>query len=704
MARENNLLAHLSNMLSGFDEASLIALANKGLYRRACKDLEKGISIAIGESTESGLLIQVAEFTVTLPESGPGQANCTCPAPGVCRHILCACLFLQQSALAENEDQVSEDHAESRQQEDRAAHIADELLAVSHDELRKWAGTAEFREALKLAVAEGEAELQAGDPLLVRLPQSGQECRYPAGNGLEGWIVKGPNRKRVRTIVAAILLFQKIQGRPLPQMPAGNTRKETLDGTRSREEMLSAAQRLLEESVTVGLAHLSPAIRERANSLSISARGFKLYRLSLELKSIAKEIGLHVARSAQADSERLLLNMSRTFALCEALRQPGADARTDLLGTAKSQYDSITRLELAGVGAYTWRTRSNYCGLTLLFWENERKRLYSWSDARPQQNASRFNPAARYHSESPWQGGDNPEKLSRSAFTLLNAARNPQNRLSSSPKTQCIITGATHPDRLDFGERMFTDWEKLVEYSRSLAPIGLKRVKPLDDVVFIKPSIWGRRDFDPVQQLFSWLVQDENGCELPLALFYSEQTEVAIHFLEQLTPPERSSWVLTVKIIRNKKGFFLLPYSILNMETDARDSLLNVGLDQLETSAPKTPRKNNITAKEAKGEKPEAGNEEKEETEILSFGNQLDLHFAELEQQVSALAERGVKQFSQTDRQFFQRESEFLQRCGLASLANALQAFSDASQRQRSRRLLKIVYLFTLYRQASAVM
>ena len=696
MAGQNHLLTHLIDMLSGFDEAALIALANKGLYRRARKDLEKGTSISIGDSTDAGLLIQVAEFTVTLPESGPGQASCSCPAPGVCRHILSACLFLQQSAPPDDETQTSEERTENPPKEDRSAQMTGELLAFSHETLRKWAGTKEFREALKLVVTEGDAELQTGNPLLLRLPQSGLEGRYPTGGGLEGWIVKGPSQKRKRIIVAAILLFQKEQGRPLPAISEGNERQELLDATRSREEMLAAVQRLLEEAVTVGLAHLSPALRERTNSLSISARGFKFYSLSLELSSIAKAIDLQLARSAQADSESLFTNMNRTFALCEALQQPGSNARIDLLGAAKSQYDSVARLDLLGVGAYPWRTRSNYRGLTLLFWDNDSKRIFSWSDARPEQNAARFNPVTRYSAESPWQGGDSPKLLSRSAITLLDASRNPQNRLSSSPKTQCIRTGSTTLGQLDLGERLFTNWKKLLEYSQKLVPIGLKRMNPLDEVVFIKPTAWGARQFEPVEQMFSWIVEDEEGRGLPLALPHSDLTEAAIHYLEDLKTPKKASRVLTVKIVRSSKDFFLWPYTIIKPLSEG-ENLFNIALDKTDNPKKKKRRKIPTLTEQRQSE------EDDQAENMQLFGNQLDRHFAALEQQLNALAERGIKQFSETDQQFFQRQTHFFQCCGLSSLAATLQAFIDDPE-QRPRRLLNIAYITELHRQAAAAL
>src|SRR4051812_28009915 len=69
----------------------LEALANRGLLRRAQKDYERG-EVGAFEMSAAGLIVTVSGQRVTLVESGPAKAACTCPAPSVCQHILAACL------------------------------------------------------------------------------------------------------------------------------------------------------------------------------------------------------------------------------------------------------------------------------------------------------------------------------------------------------------------------------------------------------------------------------------------------------------------------------------------------------------------------------------------------------------------------------------------------------------------------------------
>src|ERR1041385_2273169 len=95
MAGQDNLLSRIAALVAGFDDASWEALASRGLLRRARKDLEKGAGVAVEEEAGELLRIRVPPFVVSLPAAGPAKATCSCPAPGMCQHILIAGLFLQ---------------------------------------------------------------------------------------------------------------------------------------------------------------------------------------------------------------------------------------------------------------------------------------------------------------------------------------------------------------------------------------------------------------------------------------------------------------------------------------------------------------------------------------------------------------------------------------------------------------------------------
>jgi hypothetical protein len=140
MAGEDNLLTKLTALLAAFDDASWEALASKGLLRRARKDMEKGLDIAIVEETAEALKIEVPPFLVAMTANGPASATCSCPSPGICQHILAAGIFLQSRAGEVKDERVAA----------TPDSIRNEITLLSPDTLKTWAGTSEYRKGIAL--------------------------------------------------------------------------------------------------------------------------------------------------------------------------------------------------------------------------------------------------------------------------------------------------------------------------------------------------------------------------------------------------------------------------------------------------------------------------------------------------------------------------------------------------------------------------
>src|SRR5688572_29132954 len=93
MALDGPFLDRLKQIAAALDDDALAAMANKGLVRRAQKDLETAAP-QILDVFGDRVRIQVAEAAVEIPEL-PSKSTCSCPATGICRHILSALLFLR---------------------------------------------------------------------------------------------------------------------------------------------------------------------------------------------------------------------------------------------------------------------------------------------------------------------------------------------------------------------------------------------------------------------------------------------------------------------------------------------------------------------------------------------------------------------------------------------------------------------------------
>ncbi len=660
-----------SHFLKQIDQASLEstleAIASKGLLRRAKKDLQQGETPEIIAETVTVMTIRVADAEVTIPAQGVAKASCNCSAVDVCRHILMSCLWLAQNpAVAEAAPKSEEQPKQSEKSE--------ELLSYSIDDLVKWAGKKTVNAAIALLdQPENLAEIVEAIPITITIPKQNATCRFFPKAGLAGMVCSCKSRE-CRHLVLAVLCYQRSHGVAIAGLASPPSSLLAASGSpRSRVEVLQAAKRLLEESISVGLCHLSTAFDQRYTTLAVSATGVNLPRLAKLLRSIAEDLQLISDRHAKANEARLFLTSARTYALCEAILNPILVNQTPpsyLIGWHRTQYEDVGNLDLAGMGAYNWTSASGYAGLTVLFWDILAKQWCSWSEARPTFQGSGFNPRSYLHT-SPWEGA-NAAELSQTRFKLLAAKRNHQNRLSGSTQSQIAAITNLNLQELDFGDRLFQSWDLLYQYAVTMTTVGLKEYDPLHAIVIITPIGWGHKSFDQITQTFTWLVKDVDGAELPLQVPFREVDQQRLKYLESLEPT--NIWGIVAQIKRDRAGIGLYPISLL---THSIPPIINLSFAS--NSAPTSP-----ASSSAKVPDDLPDHLEKEELDIADSEDEITSGRSEgplsnLEKQIEKLigelqrcSEQGSDRLTAEINHQFHLEAKIFESAGLKSISSSI--------------------------------
>lgn len=526
MAEHGPLLTRLGDALAALDDDALAALANKGLLRRARKDLEQTpAELVVGQAFQpdgaigqafqpdiEAIQVRVAGETVVVP-ANPVQAHCSCPAGGVCRHILAALVFLRETVAAQPEPgDVSP-----------TALLANELFASLDDEaLRRWAGKALVRRATK-ALAEGlKVELDEGTGFIVRFPTRNIVCRLIPGAGLAGLICSCQTADVCEHRVAAVLAWQVAQG-TRSIAPEDVMLAAADEAPRTREEVLASAQAVLNEMFSVGLARLSHATSQRLQTLAVSCHGVELPRLERWLTVLADETSRSLRRDAQSSTTALLEWSARVAALTAALARP----QPRLVGRHRTTYEQVGNLSLTGVGAERWSSKAGYVGLTVYFWDESLANWCTWTDTRPTGTWG-FDPVRRYQEYGPWDGCSSPKVASHSRLQLTSAWRNYAGRLSGRSRTRATVLGESNPQQLP----AISDWSQISNRARKLFGGGLGERSEQDELVFFRPSLWLPGHYDEVRQELVRFVLDEKQRLLPLTLAFAAETASAINILE----------------------------------------------------------------------------------------------------------------------------------------------------------------------------
>jgi len=517
VAGERDLLIRIRTLLVGYDEAALIALGNKGLLRRARKDLE-GAEPELQEEGTEHVTVSIGGETVTIPESIK-DASCTCPSSTTCRHVLAALIHLQFLPG----EAASPGPVESPP----PASCAEEVAAVSEEELVKWAGKGLINRALKELAGGIRAEIQDGSPMIFEFPHWNQTVRWIPGGGLAGMVCSCHSREPCLHRVAAVVSLQADRG--MRDIQAEVQPLTAAKGApRTREEVLSSVNELVGDMVCLGFSRLSTVTEQRLRTLAVSAHGVDLPRLEKSLRALADEVDFYLKRDAQAVTANMLWSASRIEALRVALKKP----TPEIIGQHRTRYDPVGAIEIVGVGARRWRTRSGYTGLTIYFWDCSRKGWATWTDARPATMAG-FDSQRRYGEEGPWVGCENPSQASRSRIRLTGAYRNRAGRLSGRSSVHALVLREADPSS---AVTPVTEWKDLVARAAQVYGGSLAGAGEMDYLVLVAPASWGQHAYDKIRQELVWPVMDESGAAIPLVLQNSPENDTAIHMLESQKP------------------------------------------------------------------------------------------------------------------------------------------------------------------------
>lgn len=556
--------------LRRFDDDAWAALANRGLLRRARKDLEGGALGVItdhGDRIEVGIGAQCVGFDVR----GVVQATCDCRATGTCQHVLAAAI-----ALSEAGDNAS--GVDTERTDDGEAVLAEELLSLSTAALVAHAGKPGYRIAWQFVDdldAERGVTIESGRQVIIAFRTPRMAFRF-MGGGLGGLVCDVQTAQVARYRVAAVLAFRRSRGFAVDPPEAKGPRTAALDlghdhalaasvddaKGEGRQRVLEAVSLLAAQCLELGLAHLSDAVQQRFATLATWAQACDFPRLALSLRRLADHVELLLERAGGADEQRLFDELALATALADALLSAlvrGAEPIA-LMGRARTRYDASAPIDLVGLGASAWRTGSGFHGLTMLFWSPADCCFYGCTDARPETFRG-FDPTSRYRQPGPWNGLSSPSTATGKRVRLTHAEINAQGRVSASPSTMANVQ-ALDLDVLRPLLEPVTEWSRLAP-SASQASL-LAESRPMDAWRVIAPARAGDLRFDETRQVLAWPLFDGSGAELRIELPYGPHTQHAIDRLERMAavgwPP--GAWLIA-RVQAGRGGLHVHPLSVI---------------------------------------------------------------------------------------------------------------------------------------------
>ena len=547
---------HWLQLYRNYDDDALAALASAGLVRRAAKDVEAGkVAWQSPPDAQQGLLRADGQL-VTLTAGGPSKAACDCPAPGICKHILAATLWLRSAAGA-----VSAGAGASP-----PVDVLAEVLLLEPAAVFKAAGVTATRKAAALLADAGDAVISsAAGALLIQLPALEVVCRYIAGGGYGGMVSEAPVTSRAAIHLLAILATWRQHGRafawPGAIAPsAAATAAASQEGLSDDErDFLARLRALVEEICHGGWAHVSDIVPSQLRALAMSARVESFPRLAGMLRTLAGTTELLSRRDLGADERQAIRVAVRIYALSHALEHASGELLCDLRGAIRRHFAGSDTLELLPLGAHWWETRSGARGMTLAFWDPAAQRVMQASLARRDSADPGFNRQMCWSGSALWPGSGSARTLSDGTLMLENVRASDDERISLSGATSARLLPPWRIDDPRWQLAGHSDWNTLADAIRRGGGLRGDTV----DCVLLKPATFDPPVLDEIRQIFSWTLRDAYSQPLTLDLSCDPEHHERIDNIEGWAEHGAAIKGVLARLERSLHGGRLEPLSLL---------------------------------------------------------------------------------------------------------------------------------------------
>ncbi len=567
-------MSEWKKLLEPVTEDYLTGLTNKGIVKRACKDLEQA-ALSLKEE-ENCLTVNVEEVTCSLVFP-LGESKCTCPSRSICKHIVMAVLYAKNQYAGYREEEKEEPLKENElgaaaEGCKETENIKQEVLKeadtyqgqdLSAEEQENKNGqyseinqveeirAEEFRSVLdyplvKLKRAIGEKRLQnlyfntsqglkpdiaVSSIITVFFPDTGITVRLL--EPVEYSSCSCHKKELCQHKAEAILFYQLHTGKLTQQVLLPGTEEGKAVSMEGAKEMGELLKGFLGEQLAAGLARSSPAVMDSLERLAILSHNQKLPEFERRLRELNGEYQLYFKRTASFQINNLLNRLCSLYKRAEAL----AAAQTKeelaaLAGEFRSGYFPCPPLSLTGMGQREFHSKSGYEGETYYFLSEDTQEWYTYTNVRPvfYENEKKRIPGDK--SKAPWQLPCRLEELDGAKLLLYNGKASGEHRLSATSEAKAEYLGRRRLEKKKLKKQYFDDFLKLFE--ERLADSWQQEGELENSLVLVQPALIKNASFDSIKQEYSMELYDKEEHRIVLEVAYSKTEHYTIRYLERL--------------------------------------------------------------------------------------------------------------------------------------------------------------------------
>ncbi len=562
--------------LADIDDDYLIGLSNKGIVKRAYKD--KGETAAAVQDVGEDVSVKVGEETVTV-RYPLAESKCTCPSRSMCRHVVQAILVLKEKCMAEEADGSEsaeemppagqqerqsdlnvrpDQHAQPGQNEQSGQTVWKEIIACPFEKLKKTLGVRQFQSFVNQVAAGARPGISSSSVVTVQLPRQDYTVKLLAPLK---YSTCSCHKKELCVHKASAILWCQLEAGSLTKEALLGEMEETQEYDMARvKEAAGQMKAFLEELFATGLSRTSPDVLDYLERLAVISHNEGLARFEGYFRALSDSYDRYFAGKAAFKTEDLMGQTARLYRRAELLQQAeNAVGVAGLAGEFRADYIPVGNLDLIGIAMEHFESQTGYEGETVYFLEENAKKWYTYTNARPVFYDSRKRRGYAEKGQAPWGLNLSFENLLKVRIHLTGAKCDVRNRLSSSQETKGEVIGEQGLLFSDIKSWYYRNFDKM--FSEQIGKQRKAWLAEQDDagaaggsgstesggnearaasgkgveLVFVQPDSCAKAEFSQTGQQLTLPLYDKAGREILVEVVYSRQESGTIRYLERIS-------------------------------------------------------------------------------------------------------------------------------------------------------------------------
>lgn len=551
-------LDDIKSLLNLCNDDFIINFANKGLLKRANKEIDKGVEVKIEVLGDEEIEIVFDEDTKCLVKPQINDIGCTCKAKGVCKHIVTSILILRDEL---SKEVVNQDREGSIQED--VIHNTENLWIknVKIDEIVDKLKPNNIRDILfrlnynmDYGVEKNNYKVQVRiyDNIIITAPFIGD-----IDNMLCSLRCDGLCHHKVEALLICL-----INENIYDKQDVINTlvRKFKNDKHIRDDKCLVDVNKLTRKMLEVGLARLPKTILNEIEYEVHRCTRLNYPRLEKMLKSLITTINRYYSKDASFSNSNYIRQLIKIALVTKAIDN-AVDYKvlTDAIGVKKTTYVPISDLCLFGIGALGWTSNSNYQGITYYFYDDDNASLYSYNDVMPTETTKSNSIKRMYNKTQIWSLEAPMKDLCRKKIKIKKPRINEQNRLSSSNDTEGFILDKTEMSKLKLEKLLYRDFSQLIEHMKDSFTFTIRKKDELESLVIVEVDKYDEPHFDEINQQLRVDMYDENKEVLTMLIQYNEHTDYLIKAIERTYKNGGLGYRLLGKVFKYEDSYYISP-------------------------------------------------------------------------------------------------------------------------------------------------